>query len=109
MNETDLIAPIEKGQKLSTLQVWNGTVCISQSDVFAMNRVPVMGTEFDEDVEKTAAESSKIVKVVLVVLLCAVAVVVICIVVFRLVRRRYRKVMIQKQHRQYRHSRRRSR
>ena len=39
LNEVTLIAPIEKGQKLSTVQIWCGSVCIAQADLFAMNSV----------------------------------------------------------------------
>lgn len=34
-------APIKKGQNLAALQVWYGSLCIAQTDVYAMNDVPV--------------------------------------------------------------------
>lgn len=34
-------APIQKGQNLAALQVWYGSLCIAQTDVYAMNDVPV--------------------------------------------------------------------
>ncbi len=48
-DEAGLTAPIEKGQKLSTLQVWYGSVCLAQTDVYAMNHVAIAGTEFQEN------------------------------------------------------------
>lgn len=33
-------APIEKGMKLSNLEVWYGNICIAQADLYAMNHVP---------------------------------------------------------------------
>lgn len=38
---TELKAPIEKGQKLSSVQVWYNGVCLAQSDLYAMNSVSV--------------------------------------------------------------------
>ena len=34
-------APIRKGQNLAALQVWYGSMCVAQTDVYAMNDVPV--------------------------------------------------------------------
>lgn len=34
-------APIKKGQNLAALQVWYGSMCIAQTDIYAMNDVPV--------------------------------------------------------------------
>ncbi len=38
-NEVPLEAPIKKGQKICSLQVWCGAVCIAETDLFAMNQV----------------------------------------------------------------------
>ena len=54
INEVGLSAPIEKGQTLSTLQIWCGAVCIAQTEVYAMNAVAVAGSVF-ADTEKTGA------------------------------------------------------
>lgn len=45
-NEMALTAPIKQGQTLSTLQVYCGSVCIGQTEVYAMNSVSVAGTKF---------------------------------------------------------------
>lgn len=39
LDEIELKAPIERGQKVSTVQVWCGGICIAQADLFAMNSV----------------------------------------------------------------------
>lgn len=35
----NLTAPIEKGQKISELEVWSGSVCVARADLFALNKV----------------------------------------------------------------------
>lgn len=45
LDEIDLVAPIRKGQKVSTLQVWCGSACVAQADLFAMNSVRVIGAD----------------------------------------------------------------
>lgn len=45
-NEMALTAPIKQGQTLSTLQVYCGSVCIGQTEVYAMNSVSIAGTKF---------------------------------------------------------------
>lgn len=51
-HEVNLTAPIEKGQRLSTLEVWYGPSCIAQTEVYAMNHVAVAGTEFTDSGRK---------------------------------------------------------
>lgn len=36
---TDLTAPIKKGDKVSSVEVWYGNLCIAQADLYAMNSV----------------------------------------------------------------------
>ncbi len=52
VDEIGLTAPIEKGQKLSTLQIWYGGSCIAQTETYAMNSVPVAGSVFSDDTQK---------------------------------------------------------
>ena len=54
VNETALTAPIEKGQKVSTLQIWCGTVCVAQTDLYAMNTVLPAGSLFANNEERGA-------------------------------------------------------
>lgn len=49
MNEIPLTAPIEKGQKIADLQVWYGSVCLIQTEAYAMNGVPVAGSSLYDD------------------------------------------------------------
>ena len=44
-----MTAPIEKGQKLSTLQIWCGSVCLAQRDLVAFNDVSLAGTVFSDN------------------------------------------------------------
>ncbi len=74
----DIQAPIIKGQKIASLQVWYDSLCVAQTEVYAMNNVDVMHTKAgtllpDEDGVSWLA-------VVLIIL--AVAVVGVFIVVF---------------------------
>ena len=46
VNEVPLTAPIEKDQRVSTLQIWYGSVCLAQTDLYAMNKVVPAGTQF---------------------------------------------------------------
>lgn len=48
-DEVGLSAPIQKGQTLASLQIWQGAVCVAQTEVYAMNNVAVAGTVFEED------------------------------------------------------------
>ena len=51
-DESGYTAPIENGQPLSMLQVWYGSVCIAQSETYAMNGVATAGTVFSDDTDK---------------------------------------------------------
>ena len=42
-------APVEKGQVLSNVQVWYGSKCLAQTDLVAMNDVPVKQAEQETD------------------------------------------------------------
>ncbi len=42
-DEVPLNAPIQKGQRVSTLQIWSGNVCIAQTELYAMNNVKQAG------------------------------------------------------------------
>ena len=49
VNEVPMSAPIEKGQRAATLQIWYGAVCLAETDLFAMNKVFPAGTVFGEN------------------------------------------------------------
>lgn len=46
IDEINLTAPIEKGQTVSKLQIWYGSVCLAETEAYAMNRVAIAGTDF---------------------------------------------------------------
>jgi len=101
-----LNAPVEKGQKLSSLQIWNGPICIGQTDTYAMNSVAVAGAELSEDAARNGKTS------VFVIILCVlggffVAILVAFLILFCL--RRYRIAKVKVQNRQLSRNRRRSR
>ena len=50
VNEVPLSAPIEKGQRVSTLQIWCGNICVAQKDLYALNSVKLSDviTEINE-------------------------------------------------------------
>ena len=48
-DESGFTAPIQNGQVLPMLQVWYGSVCIAQSETYAMNGVATAGTVFSGD------------------------------------------------------------
>ena len=43
-----LSAPVEKGQELSVLQIWNGSICLAQTETYAMNAVAFAGVVQDD-------------------------------------------------------------
>ncbi len=43
------VAPIQKGQHMSTLQVWYGNICVAETDLVAMFDVPVYEKPNDTD------------------------------------------------------------
>ncbi len=49
VNEVPMSAPIEKGQRAATLQIWLGAVCVAQADLLTMNKVLPAGAVFDEN------------------------------------------------------------
>jgi D-alanyl-D-alanine carboxypeptidase (penicillin-binding protein 5/6) len=81
-------APVEKGQVLSALQVWYGTKCLAQTDLVAMNAVPVYQAPapvtLPDEVDNAAVWT------VVLILLCAVIVLGILAAVFMLIRRAMR-------------------
>ena len=56
INDESLIAPVQKGQRVSTLQIWYGNTCLAQTDLFAMSTVLAAGEVYtisDEPTEET--------------------------------------------------------
>jgi len=98
-------APIEKGQKLSHVQIWYGNVCVAQTDLYAMSEVRQLVTAAEE---KVPGASGGVWKDVLI----TVAAIVICMILILLALRLVgilRVAAIKRRSKRYRRSRRRSR
>lgn len=105
VNEIPLVAPIQKGQRVSTLQIWCGNICIAQTELYAMNSVAVAGTEFDENDGGQGAGFFKVVLYVLGIVLILVLAGFIGLLLLRF----FRMAKVKRQSRRHRRNRRRSR
>lgn len=98
-------APIKKGQKLSSVEVWYNNVCVAKTDLFALNDVRIVQVD---NSDMSADEGSSIGKTVLVVVLITACIIVLILFGFRVLNR-LRISAARKRSRRYRMSRRRSR
>lgn len=73
-------APVDKGQKVSTVEIWNGSICVGQADLYAMNRVSVQQTSIADE---TQSDRTGALPVILWVILGVMAVCVGIIFVLR--------------------------
>ncbi len=64
-------APIKKGQNMAALQVWYGSMCVAQTDVFAMNDVPVAFTKTANTVSVNTYESGWATVIIIIAVLAA--------------------------------------
>jgi len=106
LDEINLTAPIKKGQKVSTLQVWCGNACIAQTDLFAMNSVEVIGA--DDSNNGSGAEKIGFGTVLLYVI-GAVVVVAFILFLYLCILRAIRISKVKEQSRRRRRNRRRTR
>ena len=49
INAEGLTAPIEKGERLATVEVWSGSLCIGQTELYAMNSVDTYNVAQDDN------------------------------------------------------------
>ena len=105
-NDTALTAPIEKGQTLSTLQVYYGSVCVAQTEVYAMNSVAVAGTKFTDSGNKSVGSGvfAAILRVIGVLVLVVIAIFVV-LLILRTVRIAKKKSKVRRYQRYRRRSR----
>ena len=96
-------APIESGQKLTTLEVWYGSMCVAKTDLYAMNSVPHTSS-VDSPVTEEEPNQWKPVGFVIVSVLGVVLVVFIVMKVWR----RIRSLIVNNRSKRYRRNRRRS-
>ena len=66
-SDLPLQAPVQAGQKVSHLQVWNGNMCVAQADLYAMNSV---GQINDLLVLQNSGNGNRIVTTILLVAVC---------------------------------------
>lgn len=91
-------APVEKGQALSTVQVWYGSKCLAQTELIAMHGVSVYQAP-EQILPPDAVDSDALWKVVLILLAVVLVIAVLAAVVFfinRLIRNAARKKRIQR-------------
>ena len=87
LDEINLTAPIEKGQRVSTLQVWCGSVCVAQTELFAMNSVQTIASMYeDSDASGNRTGFWTVFLYVVGSIVVIVIVVFICLAVVRAVR-----------------------
>lgn len=72
-------APVEKGHVLSNVQVWYGSKCLAQTDLVAMNDVPVKQAEQDQESPTQKEEKGGIPQWLIIVICAAVGLVVLFI------------------------------
>lgn len=100
-----LQAPIEKGTRLSSLEIWHNNFCVAQVDLYAMNAVPVQQlSENDSQLQ----DPKNVWQVALYVVLIILGIIIAFVLVIRTVHW-IRRVSNRNRSRRYRRSRRRSR
>lgn len=97
-------APIEAGEKLSNLQIWYGSMCVAQADVYAMNSVSKIETQLSGQSKEPDSGLSQVITVILWIV--GGTAILIGIMVFV---RRMRVIMKRNRVKRYRRDRRRSR
>jgi len=101
-----LSAPVEKGQLISTVQLWHGDVCLAQTPVCAKNASSLYtDPNSNEGAMQINTEGLKKAFLVIGIILAFVLIVIAILVVIQLVRR----TVVRAQHRRRRINRRRSR
>ncbi len=101
--KTDVLtAPIFKGDKVSHVQIWSGSMCVAEAELYALNSVAVDSQMLSSDTEKTSNINSGT-----VITLTIVGVVVLALFILVVVRYLPR-LMVKKRSAQHRRSRRRS-
>ncbi|MBQ4641359.1 MAG: D-alanyl-D-alanine carboxypeptidase [Oscillospiraceae bacterium] len=79
----NLSAPIKKGEKISYVEVWSGTVCVARADLFALNSVRVsQPLEVDEPNGTLMPKIGNTLLIILGILFCVIilAFVILCII-----------------------------
>lgn len=82
-NEVPLTLPIEKGQAVSTLEVWCGNVCVAQTDLYAMNSVVSAAAQFADSDNKNGVSVWKILVFILLGIVALFVIALISLAVMR--------------------------
>lgn len=101
-------APVKKGDILSQVEVWYGSVCLGHVDLYALNDVAAVHAQVLDQTPPNTDNSGNTVKIVLLTL-AGVAAVVVLLVVVLFVIRRVRTAQMRRRQKKYSRSRRRSR
>lgn len=81
-------APIIKGQNMASLQIWYDSICVAETDVYAMNDVPVTFQKIA--VQNETGNSASVLGVIIIIILVLIAVFACCIIGLRLYSRHKR-------------------
>lgn len=105
--DAELTAPINKGDKISCVRIWNGRVCVAQADLYAMHdiKVPENTVHTQTPDTETDGDTGKVIVTVIIVILCIGALALAALLVVRNVR----KKAAMHRERSYRRNRRRTR
>lgn len=69
-NNSEIRAPIEQGEVLSTVEVWCNGMCIAQTDLYAMHSVSVAGTSYTT-IDNSQQWFEVLIKVIVIILIVA--------------------------------------
>lgn len=83
VNEVPLNAPIQEGQRVSTVQIWCNNICIAETDIFAMSSVLPAGQVFAVEEESPKKEVNYL-RIFLYILGAAVVIALLCVVIVSL-------------------------
>lgn len=104
LNTNELTAPIQKGDKVSTVEVWCGGMRITVADLFALNSVQTKAQVADQ----TQQTNQSPVSTAVIVILSVIGGVVVLFFLIRFILRRVRVSGGKRRDKQYRRNRRRS-
>ena len=104
-NDSGFSAPVEKGEKLSHVQIWYGNVCLTQTDLYAMGAVR---TASPTDSHANPQSGNSLWQRILMIVCVIAACIVLAFIVLRIVAK-LRLAAVRSRRKRYRKSRRRSR
>lgn len=105
--EAELTAPISKGDKISSVRVWNGAICVAQADLYAMHDVKKAQEIVSNDTDGASknGDAGSVVTTIIIVIVCVGVLAFAALVIVR----NARKKAAMHRERAYRRNRRRNR